>query len=297
MPEDIPLQRAVQTTQRFYSEQISPGVALEKFYPGGQDGPNKEVLVHFPGGKTWCDVAVLGEAGDPFQLGVPDVRMPANQFWPLHWHGCWVAIVVLEGDCLVGDWWMKPGDVLITEANVEYGPLLIGPAGCRMFEVFAQFHLQAGGLALEYREHPTLQYGTPPFRFYERSGVNKRNEGHSVLPVDGVAELTKGSLTPGSRWDLGKPDDPERGVMAVARLSPAERIKPHSYDDWHIIIVMDGTLNYAGRTMVKDDYLLVRPNSRVDEITGGPNGALLLELSRTACGMTRRPIGWSQTFF
>ena len=279
--------RTIVFTERYRSEQISPGVLLEQFHPGGKNGPNNEILSNHPGGQVWSEMVVLGDQSDPFQLAIPDIRLPANQIWPLHWHDCWVGIVILEGECLIGDWWMKAGDVLITGASLEYGPLLVGPQGCRMFEVFAKLHLQAGGYASEYRDHPTLQGATMPFNFADRTGVNKRNEGHQCLAIGGVDGFTKGHLTPGSQWSVGESADPERGLMKVTRLSPGEPLVPHSYSDWHAILVFDGALQVAGRTVINDQYLLMKPNSRVDEIRAGDKGALLLELSRTARGMQR----------
>lgn len=281
--------RTIVATTRYQTAEVSPGVVLERFHPGGKNGPSDEVLSDYPGGQVWTEMFVLGDETDAFQLAVPDIRMPANQYWPLHWHDCWVGIVVLEGGCMVGDWWMKPGDVLITPASVEYGPLLIGPKGCRMFEVFARLHQQIGGYGPEYHDHPTLQGGLGSFNFNPRSPVNKRNEGRQTLPLDGVEGFTKGHLASGAQWDLGPGDDPDRGVMQVARLSPGERVPAHAYEDWHAVLVFDGAVQIAGRTFGRDEYLLIRPDSRVDEMRAGGEGALLLEVSRTARGMTRRP--------
>src|SRR5262245_2968831 len=122
-------------------ERLSPGVVLDRIQPGGKDGPNKEVLAPVPLGQLWWDSWVLGGPSDAFQLRVPDIRMPANQIWPLHWHGCWIAVVVLDGSVLVGDWWMEKGDILISAADLEYGPLINGPEGCQMFEIFTRDHL------------------------------------------------------------------------------------------------------------------------------------------------------------
>jgi len=55
-------------------------------------------------------------------------------------------------------------------------------------------------------------------------------------------------------------------------------------------VVLAGSLQIAGRTLVRDDYLLIRPNSRVDAIDAGAEGAQLLELSRTARGSVARPV-------
>jgi hypothetical protein len=281
--------RTIVATERYRSEEISPGVFLEQFHPGGKDGPNGEVSADLPGGQVWSEMVVLGDEADSFQLAVPDIRLPANQIWPLHWHDCWVGIVILEGECLIGDWWMKPGDVLITGASLEYGPLLVGPRGCRMFEVFAKLHLQAGGYAAEYHDHPTLQGASVAFNFTARTGVNRRNEGRQTLPLDGVEGFTKGRLAPGAQWNLGDSEDPDRGVMRVTRLAPGERLEPHAYEDWHTLMIMDGALQIAGKAVGKDQYLLIQPRSRVDEIQAGDQGALVLEVSRTARGMQLLP--------
>ena len=282
------MQRTIVAMDRYKSLEIAPGVYLEEFHPGGKDGPKGEVRSNCPGGQVWTEMVVLGEESDDFQLAVPDIRLPANQIWPLHWHDCWVGIVILEGSCLIGDWWMEPGDVLITGASLEYGPLLIGPQGCRMFEIFAKLHLQVGGYAKEYHDHPTLKGGSLPFKFLERSSVNKRNEGRQTLPLDGVEGFTKGRLTPGSRWELGPSDDPDQALMEVVRLQSGERLAPHAYDDWHVILVSEGALQISDQIVGKDQYLLIRPNSHVAEITAGSDGVLLLEVSRTTQGAHRR---------
>jgi hypothetical protein len=281
--------RIIQPTGKVHSEQVSPGVWLERFYPGGKAGPHGEVLSALPGGQGWTEAFVLGGAADPFQMLVPDIRLPANQFWPLHWHDCWTAVLILEGQCLIGDWWMHPGDVFITEPALEYGPLLIGPQGCRLFEIFAKAHLSLGGYAPEYRDHPTLQ-GTRAV-FLKRSPLNKRNEGRQTLPCDGVKGITKGKLAPGARWDLGESSDPDRGVLQDTRLSPGERLPAAAYADWHALLVLDGTLQVAGRTLQRDDRLVVRPGEAVNEIEAGPEGAHWLELARTARGMTAKREG------
>jgi hypothetical protein len=278
--------RTISVTKRFASTPVAPGVVIESFYPGGRFGPNQEVKALFPGGQCWSDVMLVGDTkADPFQLAVPDIRLPANQIWPLHWHDCWVAVVILEGDCMIGDWWMKPGDVLITAAGVEYGPLLIGPDGCRMFEIFARLHLQSGGYAREYRDHPTLQDGAYPFNFTERRGDNQRNEGRQTLPIDGVAGLVKGKLSEGAQWDLGEPGDDERGVMKVHGIAAGASLAARRYSDWHALMVMEGELQFAGHTLGKDDYLLVQPNCHIDALSAGRDGALVIEVVRTARGM------------
>jgi hypothetical protein len=270
------------------SRTVSPGVRLERLAPGGKDGPNGEVREGIlPGGPTWTDIILLGDGASSFQTLIPDIRLPPNQYWPLHWHDCWIGIFVLDGSCLIGDWWMEPGDVLVTAASLEYGPLLIGPQGCRMFEIFANQALHHGGYAPEFRDHPTL-IGTAS-RFMERSVLNKRNEGRQCLPMDGVEGIVRGRLASGAEWDLGEPGDPDRSIMKGTRFAPGERLGAHGYDDWHAILVLDGEAEIGGQSLERDDMLVIEPSGRIDEMIAGRNGVHLFEVSRTAEGMVRRP--------
>jgi hypothetical protein len=147
--------------------------------------------------------------------------------------------------------------------------------------------LQAGGYAPEYRDHPTLQGTTVQFK--ERSALNRRNDGHQVLPIDGVAGITRGHLSLGAEWNLGAADDPERGVMRATRLVAGTRLAPHSYGDWHALFLLDGSLRLGSRELHRRDVLIMEPNSPVDAIVAGEAGVQLLELSRTAGGMARMP--------
>lgn len=265
---------------------IGQGLWLDRIQPGGKSGPHDEALSSFPGGRVWTDSWLLGDQASDLQMLIPDIRLPANQYWPLHWHDCWIAVVILDGSCLIGDWWMEKGDVLISASGLEYGPLVIGPSGCQMFEVFADLTTHAGGYSPEYRDHPTLQGSIHVFS--ERSPLNRRNEGRMCLPVDGVEGLTKGRLKPGSSWDLGKADDPRRGMIGYTAFDPGQTIMPHAYGDWHALFVMEGSAIFAGRTLEKDDVLIVEPNAAVAKITAGPQGVEFFEAARTSAGMARR---------
>lgn len=280
--------RVIVPTKKHHSEQLFPGVELLRLYPGGKGGPHGEVLYDTPGGQAWTHNFYLGDDSDAFQMLVPDIRLPANQLWPLHWHDCWTAVVIIEGTCLIGDWWMQAGDVFITEPSLEYGPLVIGPQGCRMFEIFSHADLARGGYAPEYRDHPTLQ-GTLAV-FAERSALNQRNEGRQILPCDNVEGVIKSQLSPGKFWNLGKSTDPDRSVLKDNRLKPNERIGAQSYDDWHAKVVLAGTLKIGNCVLGKDDVLIIQKGSRLDALEAGPEGVHLLELSRTARSMKGQPV-------
>jgi len=280
------MQRTIVPPQRFFSEEIAKGVLHQKFYPGGMAGPNGETGNPLPGGQTWSEIVVLGGPDDAFQMMLPDIRMPPNQLWPLHWHDCWTVVLVVEGSCCVGDWWMQPGDVFVTVPSLEYGPLLVGPEGCRLFEIFARAHLAPGGYSPEYRDHPTLRGGNHVFA--PRSELNRRNDGRQTLPLGGVEGIWTSRLEPGRVWQLGDADDPERGVMKDTRLAGGEALPSTSCGDWHAVVVLDGQIEIAGRTLGRDEFLLVQPGAMLGEITGGKGGAQLLELARTAGGAMAR---------
>ena len=98
------------------SEVLGPGVTRSRLEPGGKDGPGNVVRdSDQPGGCTWSEMWFLGTFEDEWRMLIPDIRMAPNQYWPLHWHDCWTAVVILDGSLLMGDWWMERGDVLIAE--------------------------------------------------------------------------------------------------------------------------------------------------------------------------------------
>lgn len=274
------MQRTIVPPQDCLVESLGPGLTLRRLYAGGLDGPNGEVGLPTPGGQSWSESVMLGGRGLAFQMLIPDIRLPANQLWPLHWHDCWTLVLVLEGTCCIGDWWMAAGDVFIAAPELEYGPLLIGPGGCRMFEIFAQAHLAPGGYAPEYRDHPTLLYGERVFR--ERSAINRRNDGRQVMPTEGVDGFVKDRLRPGARWDLG--EGAERGIVADLRVGPGEALPAASAGDWLGLIVLGGTLELGGRTLTGDDCLIVEPGASLPTAQGTGRGAHLLACARTAAG-------------
>jgi len=272
--------RSMVPEQPFHVEAIAPGVSLRRLYPGGMAGPNGETRNPIPGGQTWSDIVMLGDGRDDFIMALPDIRMPPNQLWPMHWHDCWTVVVVIEGSCLVGDWDMAPGDVFVAAPSIEYGPLLIGPRGCRLLEIFGDLALSPGGYAPEYRDHPTLRGGQHVFK--AREGVNLRNEGHSSLSLKGAEGMWRTRLTPDWSWDLGAPGDPGRGVMRDTRLAAGERIAGKARGDWYAALVLDGSVEVGGRQLRRDDVLLAERAAAVPDMIAGSEGVHLLEHFRTA---------------
>ena len=280
---DAAIIRTIVPTEQFFREEIGKGLIVGKLFPGGKDGPNVECLRKLPGGQTWSDFIFLEAEGDDRVMAIPDIRLPANQYWPMHWHDCWTMVLVLEGSCLLGDWWMYEGDIFITGPSLEYGPLVIGPDGCRMFEVFADRSLARGGYGPEYHDHPTLKGISAVFN--ERSEANKRNEGNQILSLKDLPEFATSRLTPGMTWSLGDDSDPERSVMRDRRLQPGERVPAHSFRDTNCWVVLGGSLTIDGRTLERDGYLMASRDAKVSEIVVGPYGAHVLEFARTLPGL------------
>ena len=272
--------RSMVPPENFHVEPLAPGVTLRRLHPGGLRGPNGETANDIPGGQTWSESFMLGGPEDDFAMLVPDIRMPPNQLWPMHWHDCWTVVVALEGRCQIGDWYMAPGDVFVAAPSIEYGPLLIGPMGCRLLEIFGDVARSPGGYAPEYRDHPTLRGGNHVFK--PREGVNRRNEGRSSLPLDGAKGLWKTRLAPGWSWDLGAAGDPDRGVVRDTRPAPGERIAAHTPGDWYGALVLAGAAAVGGRTLVRDDVLIAERGAAIPEIVAGEDGLHLLEHFRTA---------------
>jgi hypothetical protein len=272
--------RAMVPAEHFHVEPIARGVSLRRLYPGGMAGPNGETRNDIPGGQTWSELVMLGTAEDDFIMALPDIRMPPNQIWPMHWHDCWTVVVIIEGKCLIGDWYMQPGDVFVAAPSIEYGPLVIGPMGCRLLEIFGDLALSPGGYGPEYRDHPTLRYGNHAFK--PREGVNRRNEVHSSRPVTDGDGMWKSRLAPGWSWDLGEAGDPNRGLVRDWRLAAGESIAARERGDWYCALVLGGSIEAGGNTLVRDDVLIAERGSAVPQVTAGKEGVHLLELFRTA---------------
>jgi hypothetical protein len=174
---------------------------------------------------------------------------------------------------------MSPGDVFISAPSIEYGPLVPGPKGCRVLEIFGDLSLSPGGYSPEYRDHLTLLGGAHVFK--EREGVNKRNQGHSALPVEGTSGMWKAHLEPGWQWDLGDADDPNHPVVRYTRIEPGETVPARERGDWYGGLVLAGSAEVAGRTLVRDDVLLAERGAQVPELVAGKDGVEILEHFRT----------------
>jgi len=269
---------------------ISSGVTLARMQPGGKNGPGDVVLTSDElCGYQWSERWVLGRDEDPWRMAIPDIRMPANQFWPMHWHDCWIAVVVMDGTVLIGDWWMQPGDVLISPAKVEYGPVLNGPKGCQLLEIFAQDVRSGGGYGPEFHDHPTLRYRQAAANFAPRPRGSEHNEGNQTTPLATVAGLRTGHLKGGQRWDLGDAEDPERGVMLDTRLDAGTVVSARRFADWRGILLWDGGLRAGDAELSKDDLLIVEPGAVLPAFEVGPQGAHMMEFVRTAAGVD--PLG------
>lgn len=96
---------------------------------------------------NWNDgrqVGVLGEGSPLYCLGHPGTtragfvhfRMESHQSAPPHSHSGWACTVVLDGSWTVGDVVQGPGEMMLIEPGVEYGPFQPGPDGVTGIEFF-----------------------------------------------------------------------------------------------------------------------------------------------------------------
>ena len=274
------------------ARQLTAGVTVDRLKPGGKDGPDGAVRDSDQlGGGAWFENFSVGSMDDPWRLAIPDVRMAPNQIWPMHWHDCWLAVIVLDGSCMVGDWWMERGDVLITPATVEYGPLLNGPKGCQLLEIFARDILSGGGYAPEYHDHPTLTYlqskkSVAPAAFFPRPKVSEHNIGRQTTPLDTVPGASTGHLNGGGRWDLGDADDPDRGVMLDTKLPAGVTVPSHRHRDWRGVLLFEGSMRVGDEELTRDHLLIIEPDAEVPEFEVGSEGVHLLECAKTTAGTT-----------
>jgi hypothetical protein len=55
-------------------------------------------------------------------------------------------------------------------------------------------------------------------------------------------------------------------------------------------MVLEGSITVSGKTLGREDYLLIKPNS-ILEFQAGAEGAQLLEAARTTRGAEPQPVG------
>src|SRR5579883_832383 len=67
------------------------------------------------------------------------LRMEPNFVLARHAHDCYRFEVVVQGTLDVGERILKPGDIMISEPGVAYGPHIAGPDGCTTFEFFTNY--------------------------------------------------------------------------------------------------------------------------------------------------------------
>lgn len=81
----------------------------------------------------------MGGEKDTNCPAVTYVRLEPGDVAPRHAHGGWTVNVVVAGSCHIGDFpdmEMKPGSVLTSAPNVQYGPVIPGPQGVTLYEIF-----------------------------------------------------------------------------------------------------------------------------------------------------------------
>jgi len=88
------------------------------------------------GGLTGLAYFELGEKKDNPPTVVA-LRMGPSWVLPRHAHDCYRFEIVTHGTLNVGDRILKPGDVMISEPGIAYGPHIAGPEGCTTFEIFS----------------------------------------------------------------------------------------------------------------------------------------------------------------
>lgn len=81
---------------------------------------------------------LLGKREDNPPLVAP-LRMEPGYVLPRHAHDCYRLEIVVQGSLDVGERVLKPGDVMITEPGILYGPHTAGPEGCVSFEICSDF--------------------------------------------------------------------------------------------------------------------------------------------------------------
>jgi hypothetical protein len=106
-------------------------------------------------------VHALGrEADDP---AVVIVKYPPGRVIPVHAHDTDYCSVVVEGSVEVTRRVERVGDIRVVRAGTAYGPLVVGPEGCTVIDIFAS---RAGIPANFVRAEDRARAGGPPLQEY-----------------------------------------------------------------------------------------------------------------------------------
>jgi len=89
-----------------------------------------------PGAGVYFKLFRIGEGESEEQAGMLVVEIPPHFEIPEHHHRVWHQEIILAGEAEVGGDVLRPGDMRIVPAGAVYGPVIAGPAGCRLVEIF-----------------------------------------------------------------------------------------------------------------------------------------------------------------
>ena len=96
----------------------------------------KELENIVQGGLTGLSYFLLGDKKDNPPTVVA-LRMGPGWVLPRHAHDCSRFEIVVQGSLDVGERVLKPGDIMISDPGIAYGPHVAGPEGCTTFEIFS----------------------------------------------------------------------------------------------------------------------------------------------------------------
>jgi hypothetical protein len=99
--------------------------------------------------------------------------------------------------------------------------------------------------------------------------------------------MWKSRLEPGWQWHLGAPNDPDRSVVRDTRMTASGTIPKTRRGDWYAALVLDGSIEMSGRTLIRDDVIIAERGATVPEIVAGRGGVQLLESFRTTRALTQ----------
>ncbi|MGH8006611.1 MAG: cupin domain-containing protein [Candidatus Binatia bacterium] len=93
-------------------------------------------LKHLQKGLAGLAYFLLGDRKDDPPTVVA-LRMEPGWVLPRHAHPCHRFEIVVQGTLDVGERVLKPGDIMMSDPGVAYGPHVAGPEGCTTFEIFS----------------------------------------------------------------------------------------------------------------------------------------------------------------
>jgi len=100
------------------------------------------------------------------------------------------------------------------------------------------------------------------------------------FPADYLSALTEQGRendSPTSVYTMGDPNDPETPAFVIFKMAPNSKLPRHSHPCQRFEVVIQGSMESEGETLVTGDIMMAAPNEPYGPHYAGPEGCTVVE--------------------